>query len=201
MIFTQPFKDRNDNIFNIYNEIVIIIVCFSTLYLNLANDLSENLTNGIGWSLVGFVLISLIATWILTLPSAIKEFIRNAKEFISGDNSEEISVEKSTVIPINNKQNQENIKANPKTKSKIKGKTVIKNSKQSRNKANLHINPENTDTKTKMLHSPKHFIELSTKIQKTDKKAFDQIDERLRRINKEKPNKKKPIEKDNLSDV
>jgi len=72
----RPFKANKDNFLNMYNEIVISVVYLGILLIN-TTCLKQNTIEMIGWILIGTVLLSLAATWILLIP----QFIKDIKEF------------------------------------------------------------------------------------------------------------------------
>ena len=62
-----PFETKSTNLLSIYNE-VYLLVLFILLILMNANLFDEYTTKMIGWIMIGFLILSLLCTWIIMLP-------------------------------------------------------------------------------------------------------------------------------------
>jgi len=82
----MPFQDFYSNIINIYNEFIIGSTCIVTLAINLL-DSNPNSNDVAGWILISLILISLISTWIQTIPSAVKELYNMLMEIFNKSDS------------------------------------------------------------------------------------------------------------------
>jgi len=69
----RPFSAEGDNFINILNETIIIFTFISVYVMNKCS-FSELTIKVWGWFLIIPIIISLLATWIISLPDAIEEF-------------------------------------------------------------------------------------------------------------------------------
>jgi len=78
----MPFKGPGSNVLNIFNEGILLAVYLSALFINVW-PVENSIINLIGWVLIGLILISLIWTWITTLPNMLKETYQYLKDLCS----------------------------------------------------------------------------------------------------------------------
>ena len=71
----RPFSSQGDNLVNILNE-TIIVFSFISVYVMNNSSLSELAMKVWGWFLIVPIIISLVTTWIISLPEAIEEFTK-----------------------------------------------------------------------------------------------------------------------------
>eukprot|EP00826_Nyctotherus_ovalis_P022861 TRINITY_DN1764_c0_g1_i5.p1 TRINITY_DN1764_c0_g1~~TRINITY_DN1764_c0_g1_i5.p1 ORF type:complete len:153 (-),score=30.82 TRINITY_DN1764_c0_g1_i5:49-507(-) len=69
---TRPFKKREDNFINIFNEFIIVFSFASVLVMK-NSDMSEKAVSTWGWVLTALVVFSLVATWVVALPGILRE--------------------------------------------------------------------------------------------------------------------------------
>ena len=69
----RPFSSRGDNVINIFNEIIAIFIFISVYVIN-NQSFSELAIKVWGWFFIIPIIISLVATWVISLPDAIEEF-------------------------------------------------------------------------------------------------------------------------------
>ncbi len=67
-----PFDTKLNNGLNIYNEAVVSLTFIAIFVLNVYPP-KVILQDTLGWIMIALILLSLIATWIITLPPAFKE--------------------------------------------------------------------------------------------------------------------------------
>ena len=92
----MAFVNISDNIMNIFNE-VIIMGCFSSsLFLNLA-DASENFGKILGWVLIILIGLSLIITWLITLPDLLIESWKSINQICKSKNDNDVNEAKEKV--------------------------------------------------------------------------------------------------------
>jgi len=94
----RPFDKLLDNILNIYNEAVVLISYSTVGILNSGHFKSSTVMN-IGWFMVGLVLLSLAASWVVMLPGATKELYNTIKEYILGGDQSQEKIAKSQEVP------------------------------------------------------------------------------------------------------
>jgi hypothetical protein len=75
LIICKPFASASNNILNIINEIILLSVFASLLGIDYAS-IATNTIFDLGWCLVALVLLSLLTTWVLLLPSIAKEALK-----------------------------------------------------------------------------------------------------------------------------
>jgi len=138
LIYCFPFKGNITNYLNIYNEFSLFAVYFGILIINLF-DFSPNNQMIVGWILISFILLSLVATWIIMLPGAFKELINYAKEIIFG----------SEKVPESHPKGVQQIELNCK-ESEIKNSKIHELNQTS---SNLRSNDENLKNDIKNTNS------------------------------------------------
>jgi len=93
LIRNLPFNEVSNNVFNVYNEAALLVTFGSILIMN-AFKVSEIVVKIWGWVLIGFILLSLAATWVLTLPSATMGMFKSVKNWIYGIKEAEVEENK-----------------------------------------------------------------------------------------------------------
>ena len=71
----RPFNDIRNNVMNIYNEFIFGLAFLTTLLTNV-NVISSTYVETCGWLVIGLIMISLLATWVMVLPVAIRDLLR-----------------------------------------------------------------------------------------------------------------------------
>ena len=69
----RPFSSQGDNVIGILNELIIVCTFISVYVMNKCS-FSELTMKVWGWVLIIPIIISLLLTWVISLPDAIKEF-------------------------------------------------------------------------------------------------------------------------------
>jgi len=98
LIKVRPFENISDNVVNIFNEL-ILIVCYVSAFIMNTFSIDEKTFQMWGYILVGFVLSSLLITWVLIMPSALKGAINGFKDCIWGSPEEEAIPNEKPVDP------------------------------------------------------------------------------------------------------
>jgi len=154
LITVRPFVKVSDNFLNIYNEFVLLF-CFISAYTMNSTFLEEKGISAWGWVMVVLVLSSLLATWILIMPSALKAFINSVYECF-GYNTEEISDAKkkcnikktdNTILPI--KDGEVQPQANDVTSQHIDGEPKAPLKKHKKRRLTRNANNSNDSSPTK----------------------------------------------------
>ncbi len=71
LVTVNPFEENMSNLINIYNEGVLVLTFISVLIMNVA-DFSEFVVRVWGWILIVLILLSLLTTWLITIPPTVK---------------------------------------------------------------------------------------------------------------------------------
>jgi len=90
LCIVKPFTTKMSNNLNIYNEAVVLISFLSVAILNL-RYFKRIVFMNVGWFLISIILLSLISSWIIIMPTAIKELFQTAKECFTNNNDNEKS--------------------------------------------------------------------------------------------------------------
>ena len=86
LIAYRPFECSYSNYLNIYNEGIVAGFYVALLVLS-SVTISVETQEFIGWLIIGSILVSLAVTWILLLPSAIKETFKAITSCFSASTS------------------------------------------------------------------------------------------------------------------
>jgi len=94
----RPFDKLVNNVLNIYNEAVVLI-CYSTVGILNSGRFKSRTVMNTGWFLVGLVLLSLAASWVVMLPGATKELYNTIKEYILGEDQSQEKITQNQEVP------------------------------------------------------------------------------------------------------
>ena len=118
----KPFSAGGDNFISILNEIIIIFTFISVYVMNKAS-FSELTIKVWGWFLIIPIIISLLATWIISLPDAIEEFKKTFTDLFKKEKKPIENKVLNSQAPVKHRHSEER----PKKKVKSKKSNKIKN--------------------------------------------------------------------------
>lgn len=83
LIFVMPFEKTFDNVINILNEAILTFCFISALIMN-TFEISDSMIKAWGWLMVGLILTSLLITWVLIMPSVVRQAFNTLVECFWG---------------------------------------------------------------------------------------------------------------------
>jgi len=98
LVIVRPFESNYDNLINIYNEFILLFGFCSAFIMNTMN-ISEFGVQIWGYFLTVLLLSSLLTTWILIMPTTVKQAIESVKDCIWGNPDEEDITDENAVYP------------------------------------------------------------------------------------------------------
>ena len=120
----KPFSAGGDNFINILNETIIIFTFISVYVMNKCS-FSELTIELWGWFLIIPIIISLLATWIISLPDAIEEFKKTLTDLFTKEKEPIENKVLNPQVPVKHRHSEER----PKKKVKAKKSNKLKNIK------------------------------------------------------------------------
>ena len=106
MLFLSPFKNKMDNILNIYNELIILIAYISILVINFY-EISEFNLNICGYANIAFIGISLFISLYFVVITVFKSLCRKKKP--NAKKKKKGNVKRCKTIPAEKRQESQKI--------------------------------------------------------------------------------------------
>eukprot|EP01022_Parablepharisma_sp_SALTPOND_P016411 TRINITY_DN239_c0_g1_i1.p12 TRINITY_DN239_c0_g1~~TRINITY_DN239_c0_g1_i1.p12 ORF type:complete len:189 (+),score=17.27 TRINITY_DN239_c0_g1_i1:8326-8892(+) len=98
LLILRPFEKTINNALNIYNELVVAFVYIAILIINTQSMTTPSIELT-GWMLVVLVLGSLVTTWVILLPGALKELFQAINSCFGSEGEEGGNLGKKEEIP------------------------------------------------------------------------------------------------------